>query len=159
MHLIAFSGDIKITQSNAILRYLGRKYNLEGKTEQEKVRVDIMTENAMDFRNGFVRLCYSSPENFEARKPDYLKNLEPTLERFSTFLGDRPFFAADSVTVADFHMYEILYSHEKLDSALVAKFPNLLAFIARMEALPRIAEFLKSERSPKPMNNKMAAFK
>ena len=43
-------GDIKITQSNAILRYLGRKYNLEGKTEEEKVRVDIMTENAMDFR-------------------------------------------------------------------------------------------------------------
>ena len=47
-------GDIKITQSNAILRYLGRKYNLEGKTEEEKVRVDIMTENAMDFRHGFT---------------------------------------------------------------------------------------------------------
>ena len=47
-------GDIKITQSNAILRYLGRKYNLEGKTEEEKVRVDIMTENAMDFRYGFT---------------------------------------------------------------------------------------------------------
>ena len=36
-------GDIKITQSNAILRYLGRKYNLEGKTEEEKVQVEDST--------------------------------------------------------------------------------------------------------------------
>jgi glutathione S-transferase len=50
-----FIGDIKITQSNAILRYLGRKNGLDGKTEVEKVRVDMMADNAMDFRNGFVR--------------------------------------------------------------------------------------------------------
>lgn len=30
-----------------------------GETEDEKVRVDIMENQAMDFRNGFVRLCYT----------------------------------------------------------------------------------------------------
>ena len=168
INLIHFLGEIKVTQSNAILRYLGRKYNLEGKTEEDKVRVDMMLDNAMDFRNGFVGLCYDftntvnfecSQASFEAKKLGYVKNVEGKLETFSKFLGERPFFASDYVTVADFHMYEMLYSHEKLDSALMAKYPNLLAFVARMEALPKVADFLKSERSPKPMNNKMAAFK
>ena len=109
-------------------------------------------------RNGFVRLSYSSKEKFEEMKPNYLKNLEPKLEQFAKFLSDRAYFAADDVTVADFHMYEMLYSHEKLAPEILAKFPTLLAFIARMEELPHIADFLKSDRSPKPMNNKMAAF-
>ena len=40
----------------------------------------------------------------------------------------------------------------------VEKFPNLVAFIDRIEKLPRISDFLNSDRSPKPMNNKMAKF-
>merc|ERR1712073_222820 len=100
------------TQTNAILRYLGRKYQLEGKTEVEKASCDMMLENAMDFRNGFVRLSYSSKEQFDETKPTFLKNLEPKL----------------------------------------GQFPNLVEFIKRMENLPRMADFLKSDRSPVPMN-------
>ena len=74
------------------------------------------------------------------------------------FLGNRPFFAANTVTVSDFHMYEMLYSHQKLSPELIGKYPNLVEFIKRMENLPRIADFLKSDRCPGPMNNKMAAF-
>ena len=54
-----FLGDISLTQSNAILRYIARKNDMCGKTEQEKVWVDMMTDEAMDFRNGWVRLCYN----------------------------------------------------------------------------------------------------
>ena len=31
-----------------------------GKTEQERVNVDMMLENAMDFRNGVVRMAYNN---------------------------------------------------------------------------------------------------
>ena len=74
------------------------------------------------------------------------------------FLGDRPYFAANTVTVCDFHMYEMLVSHQKLSPELIGKYPNLVEFIKRIENLPRIADFLKSDRSPVPMNNKFAAF-
>lgn len=30
-----------------------------GETEDEKIRVDIMENQSMDFRNGFVRMCYT----------------------------------------------------------------------------------------------------
>merc|ERR1711936_764898 len=65
------STGTKITQSNAILRHIARKHDLVGKTEKEKAMADMMADQAMDFRNGWVRLCYNS--NFENVKDDYLK--------------------------------------------------------------------------------------
>lgn len=86
-------GDHKISQSNAILRYIARKHSMckwwsaragipmhfrrrrcsvkpacvsvaaGGETEEEMIRVDMMENLAMDFRNGFVMLCYG---------PDYV---------------------------------------------------------------------------------------
>ena len=57
-YLTTIEGSISVTQSNAILRYIARKNDMCGKTEQEKVWVDMMADEAMDFRNGWVRLCY-----------------------------------------------------------------------------------------------------
>ncbi|XP_072336123.1 glutathione S-transferase Mu 5-like [Scyliorhinus torazame] len=54
-----FDGDVKITQSNAIMRYIARKHKLVGETEDEKVRVDMLENQAMDFRMGIVRLAYN----------------------------------------------------------------------------------------------------
>ena len=42
-------------QSNAILRYIARKHDMLGKTEEERVRVDIMGEQSMDFRDAACR--------------------------------------------------------------------------------------------------------
>ena len=50
---------MKISQTNAILSYIARKNGMEGKTETEKQRIDLMAAQAMDFINGFSRLCYN----------------------------------------------------------------------------------------------------
>ncbi|TMS16185.1 Glutathione S-transferase Mu 3 [Larimichthys crocea] len=90
-------GDRKIVQSNAIMRYIARKHNMCGETEDEKVRVDIMENQAMDFRNGFVRLCYTDfitfvdfimyelldqHRMFHPTCLDDFKNLKDLLDRF-----------------------------------------------------------------------------
>lgn len=51
-------GNLKITQSSAIIRHIARQHDMCGKTEEEKVRVDVLENQAVDFRNGFTRLCY-----------------------------------------------------------------------------------------------------
>ncbi|WP_395239489.1 glutathione S-transferase Mu, partial [Salmonella sp. s54412] len=51
-------GDVKITQSSAIIRYLARKNGLCGTTEEEKIIVDMMEHCIIDFRTKFVVLCY-----------------------------------------------------------------------------------------------------
>merc|ERR1712029_1089233 len=129
-------GDIKITQSNAILRYLGRKCDLDGKTEVDKVRVDMMCDNAMDFRNGFVRLYYNP--KFDDLKADYIKNLPTTLKRFADFLGTRQYFAADYLTYPDFHMYEMLYSHRQLAAEEVEKFQICLHLLNALKSFQKL---------------------
>ena len=66
--LFYFAGDVKLTQSNAILRHISRQNGLDGKTEAEKDRVDLMENEVMDFRNGFVELSYN---------PDFVSYIVP----------------------------------------------------------------------------------
>ena len=86
------------------------------------------------------------------------KTLGETLKKFLDFLGDRQLFSEDYLTYSDFHMFEMLYSHLQLAPGDVVKFSNLVRFIKRIEALPKIAAFLKSGPGQVPMNNKMAKF-
>lgn len=66
-------GDVKLTQSNAILRYVAGKHNLIGTNDKERIRVDLTENEVGDFRNGWVRLCYSP--NFVSHSP-YIIRLE-----------------------------------------------------------------------------------
>ena len=69
-HLLGFQcpyyidADVKLSQSFAIMKYLGRKHHLVPKTEEEKIRVDLTEGEAMDMRFNWSTLCYSSPEEF-----------------------------------------------------------------------------------------------
>ncbi|KAM8864038.1 glutathione S-transferase Mu 5-like [Spinachia spinachia] len=147
-------GDRKIVQSNAIMRYIARKHNMCGETEDEKVRVDFLENQAMDLRNGFVRLCYADYENL---KPGYLENLPKLLEKFSDYLGDRKWFAGNEITFVDFIMYELLDQHRMFHSTCLDDFKNLKDLLNRFEALEKIAAYMKSNRYMKtPVNNKMA---
>ncbi|KAG5837793.1 hypothetical protein ANANG_G00216760 [Anguilla anguilla] len=147
-------GDRKIVQSNAIMRYIARKHNLCGETEDEKVRVDIMENQAMDFRNGFVMLCY---RDFDKMKPGYLETLPGTLKQFSGFLGDRKWFAGNKITFVDFIMYELLDQHRMFEPKCLDDFKNLKEFLDRFEGLEKIAAYMKSKKFIKtPVNNKMA---
>jgi len=57
-------GDVKLSQSFAIMKYLGRKHNLVPKTEEEKIRVDLIEGEALDMRFNWSTLCYSAQEEF-----------------------------------------------------------------------------------------------
>ncbi|CAN9516199.1 unnamed protein product [Ophioblennius macclurei] len=147
-------GDRKLVQSNAIMRYIARKHNMCGETEDEKVRVDLLENQAMDFRNQFVILCYV---NYDTKKDEYLKNLSTTLGSFSAFLGERKWFAGDKITFVDFIMYELLDQHKMFDCKTVCQFKNLCDYMERFEALDKIKAYMQSSRFIKgPVNNKMA---
>ncbi|XP_055024088.2 glutathione S-transferase Mu 3-like isoform X1 [Misgurnus anguillicaudatus] len=147
-------GDTKIVQSNAIMRYIARKNNLCGETEGERVRVDILENQAMDFRNGFFRVCYG---NFDKLKPCYNEALPGTLKQMSDFLGDRKWFAGNKITFVDFIMYELLDQHRMFCPECLDDFKNLKCFLDRFESLEKIVAYMKSSKFIKtPVNNKMA---
>lgn len=151
-------GDIKITQSNSILRYIGDKHGLLGKTPKEKVDCDMMVENAMDFRNGVVRLCYN--KDYEKIKEDYFANVKDKLRQFDAFLGDKPWFAGDNITICDFPMYELLDQHKLMKPGILDDYPHLAKFVERFENLPKIKAYMASNKfMAGPINNKVAGFK
>ena len=150
-------GEVKITQSNAILRHIARKNDLVGQTETEKAMVDMMAAQSMVFRNGWVGLCYD--QNYGDMKEDYLKALPNTLKQFSDFLGAKSWFAGESLTFVDFVMYELVDQHKLLEPNCLKEFENMQKFMEGFEALPKIAEYMKSEKFMKaPINQKTAKF-
>ncbi|XP_060081351.1 glutathione S-transferase Mu 4-like [Ylistrum balloti] len=152
--------DVKMTQSNTIIRYIAGKYDLLGKTKEEKVLCDMMLENAMDFRNGTVRLCYN--QDYDQLKGAYFERLlKVILPSFEKFLGANDWFAhGDNVTACDFPMYELLDQHRLMKPDCLEDFPNLTAFLKRFEDLQQIKDYMQCPQFiARPVNNKVAKFK
>jgi len=151
-------GDVKLSQTQAILRYIARKHGLVGSSDEEQMRVDLVQAEWADFNAPFVGMCYSP--DFAAKKDGYLSDVLPTkLKRFSDFLGNRPYFAGNNITFVDFLMYEALDQHKLLDPKCLENYKNLQDFVERIEKLDKIAAYLKSAKYIKyPLNNKMASF-
>ncbi|XP_021569630.1 glutathione S-transferase Mu 2-like [Carlito syrichta] len=129
-------GAHKITQSNAILRYIARKHNMCGETEEEKIRVDMLTNQLWDTFIQLARLCYNP--DFEKLKPEYLEGLPETMKLYSQFLGKRPWFAGDKITFVDFIAYDVLEKIRMFEPTCLDAFPNLKDFISRFEVMPPI---------------------
>ena len=151
-------GEIKLTQSNAILRYIARKHNMDGNTIHEKCRIDMMENELMDFRIAFSTLCYfTKPEELNETLTRYKTSVHTRLKAYNDFLGESNFVVGDKLTFVDFVFYELLDAHKSLQEDILASHPNLEAFVERFEELPEIHEFMRSDKFFKgPLNGKMA---
>ncbi|XP_035871877.1 glutathione S-transferase Mu 1-like [Phyllostomus discolor] len=146
-------GAHKVTQSNAILRYIARKHNLCGETEEEQIRMDILENEIMDIRMYNIRVCYSP--DFEKLKPEFLKVLPEKMKLFSQFLGKRPWFAGDKLTYVDFLAYDILDVLRRFEPKCLDAFANLKDFLVHFEGLRKISAYMKSSRFlPTPVYSK-----
>jgi len=155
-------GEVKITQSNAILRYLARKLDLIGETEEQLIRMDLIENQAMDFRSGFWNLCYgSNKDNFKQNSDDYREKVKSILVMFDRFLGTtHKWFAGGKLTFVDFIMYEALDQLRLFDEKLLVPYDNLKNFMISFKTLPEVREFMESEKCFKgDINNPSAMFK
>ncbi|CAL1278888.1 unnamed protein product [Larinioides sclopetarius] len=135
-------GNVRLTQSNTILRYLAGKYGLDGNTEEEKLRVSLVEQQIADFRGSLIQLSYN--ENFEKLKPDFVANVPSQLKLIADFLGDRKFLAGSSVTYADFMAYNAIYFYRYLIPSVLTDFQTLREYQERIQNLPELQSYLKS---------------
>lgn len=135
-------GSVKLTQSTTILRYLAKKYNLEGETEEEKLRVSLLEQQVVDLRTSIIRLVYN--ENYEKLLPDFVKGVPDQLKLLEAFLGDRKFFAGEHLTYVDFMAFEIVEYYKYIVPKVLEGFPNLRKYQERMKSLPALKKYLES---------------
>lgn len=156
-----FDGDVKLTQSSAIMRHIARKHDLMGKTDTEKDRCDLAGEQLNDFRMNFVKMCYGKyfGVDFKEKAPKYVKDLSGILKPFEEFLGDNKWLAGANITWADFILWEMLDQHLLLAPGCLDSLPKLKAYHQAFMEEPKIKEFLASDKCFKgPCNNKVASW-
>ena len=87
-------GELKITQSNAIMRYIAEKKggNLDGgKDLKVRAKVSMLLEQVMDLRNTITRLSYSP--DYKTLLPSWIENSQkPQFQLFTKFLANKVLF-------------------------------------------------------------------
>ncbi|XP_065302617.1 glutathione S-transferase Mu 2-like [Dermacentor albipictus] len=140
-------GDVRMTHSQAILRYLGRKHGLAPKDEETVRRVEMLEHQASDIVWAAARLCYS-PDCTEEKRVQFLVDTADKLRQVDTYLAKHgPFGAGKSVTYVDFLLYEALQFIKTMGpSTFRTGFPALEEYCQRVAALPGLKEYLSSDR-------------
>jgi len=154
-----------LSQSNTILKYVGRQGGLLGPQGKEYI-VDLALDELVDLDNSFVRLAY--PGGAEALTVWCEEKVPAMLSRWDILLGSQNFLTGDSVTVADLKLYEVLRKVRivekevcsQTDPSTVGGSSKLAAFMARIEAVPALNAYFKSDDYlARPLNNPHAKFK
>ncbi|CAG2100196.1 unnamed protein product [Medioppia subpectinata] len=146
------NGDLKLTQSTAIMRYLGEKHKLVAVTGIDRHRAlqDMAEQQFQDMMNGFLKVLFD-PEG-EAKPQAYITGtLEPQLALFAKFLADKLWFTGGQVSYVDFMAYEVLDWWRQYLPESVAKHPTVGQYLDRFEALPAFKAYQSSaEYNPWP---------
>lgn len=136
-------GDVRITQSITILRYLAEKYGLDGRTPDEKLKVTLMEQQNLDLGWFFLRNVLFKEATKETRDKFKVK-VPHVLKAYEKCLGDRNFFVGDGVTYVDFQLCELFDMYRYYIPDVCKNFPKLMAHQARIAGLPGIKEYLCS---------------
>jgi glutathione S-transferase len=140
---------VKLAQSNAMARFLARRFGLAGKTDLDQVRADMIIDCFEDTTKPLITLHFEKDEAkkaelhkkyIEEQLPASLDNLEKLLTQNN---GGDGFFVGDSLTWADLGLL-IFATYMKLAKAteLFEKRKKLYALSQRVENLPKIAAWL-----------------
>uniref|UniRef100_A0A1I7XV95 glutathione transferase n=1 Tax=Heterorhabditis bacteriophora TaxID=37862 RepID=A0A1I7XV95_HETBA len=135
--------DVPIVQTGAIMRHLGRKFNLNGSTESEETFIDMFFEGVRDLRTKYSKMIYTEYEN----KDDFIKNVYPVelakLEKLlKTHKNGEQYVAGDKVSYADYILFEELDVALILDPHSLDKFSALKAFHERWSSRPSLKNYL-----------------
>jgi glutathione S-transferase len=146
--MLEFDG-IKLCQSNAIARYLARKFHLAGKTDEDQARADMIMDCFEDTMKPVMTFFFETDETrketlkkkaLEEQLPTSLAGLEALLKANH---GGDGFFVGTELTWADLGFIGLVgwLSMAGADAQL-AKYPKLVALRERVEKVPKVAAWL-----------------
>ncbi len=148
-------GDLRIPESFAILRYLGRKHGLLGTDETSRIRCDVTVEAWRHYGERVAANLGALSHSAEARaafldteQPALLADLEAHyVARGST----APHWAGSSLTIADFAAFHLIEGLTQRSPEALQATAALRAFHAEFAARPNVARYLTSPRRPAAM--------
>jgi len=149
-------GDIKLTQSLAILKHLGRTHHLVGTSEQEVREQDELDGVIGDLILSWAFLVYitNDVENDKIKYRD--ERIAPILQQLDKHLEHRKYLLGDKLTYSDFVLFERLDGNNILLPGILDSYPNLKKFHQTVENLKGVKEYRQSPRFSKVLNGDAA---
>jgi len=145
-----FDGDVKITQSLAIMKYIARKAGLMGIEDNAEpslvARREMIEQQLNDLRMNYIYHGIGMPLNKfffpEGLPAATVRKLEP----MSKILASQDFLFGDKVSYLDMLFIEIIDVFKILNKDCCESFPNLEAYHTRIRNLPKLKEFIESDK-------------
>lgn len=138
-------GDVKITQSLAILRYLARKYDLNARNDLEATELDVLEQQAQDLCLILAYEAVPMPRYKQGLK-SYAENVGDKLEPWAKHLAGLKWVLGERLTYVDFLLYEGLDWHRAFKPEAVRKYGDISEYLDRFEQLPELKEYFASEQ-------------
>jgi glutathione S-transferase len=176
--------DMLISQSNACLSFLGRKFGMFGKNEDEVSKCEQLLLETNDLRSVITSFAYTHFKNtdleIEAAKEVFIrafqKNNTGKIQKFENWMQKNKdnknyFLINNEITIPDFNLFDILdfyieflkyynfvkdKNHKNIFNEL--GYPNISKFYNNFIQLPNMKKYFNSIFYKLPYTNKSAKF-
>merc|ERR1712227_98829 len=134
-------GDLKISQSLAILKYIARRHNLTPETPEAQATSDMIEQQIIDNRSAWGKFNYGG----QIADDVYVKEtLTPQFAQWDKFLSGKEFLAG-KLSYLDFLFWEFLDHVALVFPQNLKENANLHAYYKRFANLPAILAYLDSD--------------
>ena len=180
----SFGEAILISQSNACLLFLGRKFDMFGKNEVDTSKCEQLLLETNDLRSVITSFAYTHFENkdleYEAAKDVFTKafqnNNAGKIQKFENWLNNNDFetnhfLINNEISIPDFNLFDILdfyieflkyynFVNNKDNKNIFNElgYPNISKFYNHFIQLPKMQKYLNSIFYTLPFTNKSARF-
>ena len=145
--LLAVDGQL-VSQSGSINRYVASlvtKPDFIPKNPVKAALADALHETAQDlFRIMPIVNLWTEAKWKEEKEEYFTKTLPTKLPALVKMLGTQKYFCGDAPTYADFALYTIMDLVRLVEPGVVSQHANITAWMARVEQLPGVKEYLES---------------
>jgi glutathione S-transferase len=144
--LVLDSGEV-LTEGPAILQYLGDQKPASGLVPKPGTMERLRTQEWLNFITSELHKTYgplfrpTTPEEYKRLSREYLARRLAILEKH---LGGRQYIMGDKFSAPDAYAFTIL-RWSQFTGVDLSPYANINAFIARMNARPKVQETLKQE--------------
>jgi len=152
--LLLVDDEPPLAQSGAITRYVAGLCALTPSDPLAAARCDAIYEAAQELMtaptnvNPIVNVFKG--DTFTQKRTEYFELAPPKIANLARALGAGPFFFGAKPLYCDFAVYHVLSNTLLLEPTALDAHDNLKSFVAAVEALPGIAEYL--EERPEPVD-------
>jgi len=147
-------GDLKLTESRAILKYFARDTPVYPKTADATSTCDMLENVLWDIWFGLIRYCSTGAD---ALKGYFDNEIPKKIGYLNSFMENKKFILGDKISYVDFILYEMLYHYTTYNAEYLDKYPVLSQYKKSFEEIPAIAKYIASDDYIKgPCINPMA---